>query len=170
MGAVSFARALVRGTGRALTPSRALALAALVAAAALWRCAPAGPRLIRYGGESCAYCLMGVDDPRFGAELVTARGKVHVFDSPVCLAGYVRSHPQEKGATMWVTDFTHPSTLVPATEARYRQISSISGPMGAGLAALAPDDAAPPELSGPELTWQDVQALAERGDGREAAR
>lgn len=154
-----------------LTAPRVLALGALLAAVFLGRCAPAGPRPIAYGKDSCAFCLMGVDDPRFAAELVTRKGKVHVFDSPECLAGYLRQHPDEKASSAWVTDFARPRALLRADQAQYRQTSAVSSPMGLGLAALAPGRAVPATVLGPALAWADVLTLAaDRETARAAAR
>src|SRR5690606_31303153 len=73
--------------GGAMTASRmgrALAvgvLAAIVAVVAVGGCTPAGPREIAYGDESCGFCRMTITDPRHGAQVRTAHGRVQAFDA-----------------------------------------------------------------------------------------
>lgn len=44
------------------------------------------PRPIQYGIDACSYCRMTIIDKQYGAEIVTEKGKVHVFDSIECMA------------------------------------------------------------------------------------
>ena len=139
----------------------------LLALAAATACARPGPRPLVYDADTCARCLMTVSDRRFGAELVSRTGKVRAFDSVECLAGYVTTAADTRGATAWVTDITRPGRLIPAQRATYVRRARVGRPMGLGLAALDPQRAterARPELSGPTLTWAQVLALVARGD------
>jgi len=137
--------------------------------AALWAlgaCTPS-PQPIAYGRDACDYCRMVISDPRYGAELVTSKGKVHTFDSIECLAAYYLQ-AREGGAvhSVWVSDYAHPGTLVPAAEARFVRAAGPASPMGMGLTAFAADaeDAALRRSSGgaPPLRWEEVLALVER--------
>ena len=136
-----------------LRAPRALALAVLLVA-----CAPAGPTPIAYGSVECAQCRMQVDDRRFGAELVSDKGKTYVFDSVECLAAYWHDHdgPSARGA--WVTDFTRPGTLVRVDSAAFFRVSGSVSPMGQGYVAVAAGTRLPATLTvtaGP-LRWSDV--------------
>jgi copper chaperone NosL len=112
----------------------AVALLALALAAC-----EAKPAPIAYGHDECAYCRMTITDPRFGAELVTRRGRVYKFDSIECLAGFVASGQVPAGDvhSLWVTDFAHPPQLIPAREARYLRSIGLRSPMGLNLAGFA---------------------------------
>ena len=48
-----------------------------------------GPQPINYGEDECEFCKMMVMDKRYGAELVTDKGKIYFFDSIECLVGYL---------------------------------------------------------------------------------
>jgi copper chaperone NosL len=136
----------------------------LALAATLLACASSGPKPIALGREACDYCRMVVDDPRFAGEAVTARGKVHVFDSVECLASYAAHAPTEH-ITLWVSDYRNPGTWLPAERAVYVRGGGRRSPMGAGLAAFVPEsDAAVlrAETGGETLTWREVVALAAR--------
>ena len=47
------------------------------------------PRALVAGRDACAYCRMTIDDPRFGALVRTAKGRLQTFDSIECAAAYV---------------------------------------------------------------------------------
>ena len=64
------------------------------------------PLPIDYNHDECAYCKMKIADARFGAELVTSKGKVFKFDSAECLiwsyindenTEYVENNNEEDG-------------------------------------------------------------------------
>lgn len=151
------------------------ALAAAVATLAIAGCT-AGPRPIDYGHEECAFCRMTVSDPRFGAELVTTTGVVRTFDSIECLVSYyAQVRDSGRVRSLWVSDFQHPGTLLPAERAQYVRGATVIGtPMGRGLAAFAPDAdiaAAARTLGGQPARWADVVALVQgalRAPGEES--
>jgi copper chaperone NosL len=129
----------------------------------------AAPRTIAYdGSESCELCRMAVTDRQYGAQLVTATGKVHLFDSIECLASF---QAQARGmgpvASIWVSDVEKPGSLVAASEARFvRSRGSRNSPMGLGLMAFSPaaDSGDLRARFGAVLTWTDVVALVETED------
>jgi nitrous oxidase accessory protein len=138
---------------------RTYAMRVLVTALAAVVGCSRGPVPIPYGTQSCDFCGMTISDPRFGAELVTARGKVYTFDSAECLASYylTQDSTARAGASVWVTDFQHPNTFIPATTARYVfGAKRIHSPMGRGLLALGPHanvtDVAR-EFQGEPMSW-----------------
>jgi len=121
------------------------------AALLLGACAAAGPRPIAYDRDVCAFCSMTVSDPRYGAELVTVKGKVLTFDSIECLASYYLAN-RAATRSVWVTQS---GRLVPAERTRFRRAAPDaegSSPMGLGLSAAADG----------KLGWTDVVAMVER--------
>ena len=143
---------------RATGPRVAYALAAGLSVG----CAPGGPRAIAYDRESCGYCRMTISDPRFGAEVMTATGKVHTFDSIECVASFVAAQGAESVRGAWVSDWNHPGTLLAADSAEFRRIEGPAGsPMGKGLVATKPGAApAGARAPGVVMRWQDVLAAA----------
>lgn len=147
--------------------ARAVSRVTLVSALLVASCSPAGPRRIAYGHADCDYCRMTVSDERFGSELVLQHGKVKTFDSIECLASYVaQADSVGTVAAAYVTDFTHPGTLLPANEATYLRATSLHSPMGRGLVAVGPgaDVATLARAIGAsaELTWAEVLTLVRR--------
>ena len=114
--------------------------AALSLAAA---CGARGPEPIAYGTDACAYCRMQIVDPRFGAELVTNKGRTVKFDSIECLVAYYRQAAGANDvASVWVSDIRHPGTLIDATRARFVDLGPGRAPMGRGWAAVADSNGA----------------------------
>ena len=152
---------------------RALAvgvLAAIVAVVAVGGCTPAGPREIAYGDESCGFCRMTITDPRHGAQVRTAHGRVQAFDAIECAASFVRALPEGELRGVWVSDHNAPGSFVAVESASFWRTTGASTPMGSGLVATA-DDRPPAGLvvDGPTLRWADVQALVEHDEPRGAA-
>ncbi|HEU4565062.1 MAG TPA: nitrous oxide reductase accessory protein NosL [Gemmatimonadaceae bacterium] len=150
----------------------------LLVALALAACAPGGPQPIAYGEENCDYCRMTITDARFGAELVTPKGKLRKFDSVECLASaYLQGRGAAGGTggagTAWVSDFSRPGTFLRADSARFVRGSDVSSPMGLGVAAFGSEDEARAAQArgGEPMTWEQVLELVERtGDLHGAAR
>lgn len=100
------------------------------------------PVPISYGEDICAYCGMIISDSRFGAELVTNKGKCFKFDSAECLVAEMRDKDESDYAHVLVTDFTNPSELIDALAAGFLVSESLPSPMGANLSAYESIDAA----------------------------
>ncbi len=143
--------------------SRSLtSLAALLLALSASACG-SGPRPLVAGEDSCRYCRMTIDDPRFGAMVMTARGRLETFDSIECLAGYVSSLPATSAPrAIWVADVENPSRWLDVTHARFLYGGALHSPMGRRLAALdsaADVDAVRQRLGGELLSWSQVLQL-----------
>ena len=126
-----------------------------------------GPRPIAYGEETCARCLMTVADERYGAEAVTTRGRVYVFDSVECLAAWALEHDPADIRSLWVTDFHDPPTLIAVEDAVFLRSPVLRSPMGMGLTAFGDgirEEAILDAFAGELLEWEGVLALVE-GEG-----
>lgn len=134
---------------------RALSLSLAVIA-----CGEAGPREVVLGQDECGYCRMTVSDARFAAQVVTSTGRVHVFDSVECLAGYARQAEPGTVRTLWVTDAEVPGQLVEAQRAGYLLDASLRGPMGRAVAFADLDAArdAQARYGGTVADWSRVLA------------
>jgi copper chaperone NosL len=138
--------------------------------AALVGCRTSDPTPIAYGRADCDVCRMRITDQRFGGEFVSETGKVRQFDSIECLADYTVASTSAP-RSLWVSDFEHPGTLLPATGARFIRRAGPSAGMGANLLAIsATVDSATVRArfgAADALSWDDIRALAARGALRE---
>jgi copper chaperone NosL len=82
---------------------------------------------------------MTLMDPKFGAELVTEKGKVFVFDDVNCMLQYLDT---EEGKDqlykhMLVTDFETPNSLIDASTAFYLKGEAFQTPMASQVVAFS---------------------------------
>jgi len=101
-------------------------------------CASGNPEPIALNSDACAYCRMLISDGRFAAAIVTTHGRTVKFDSIDCLIAYYRqASAAHDVASVWVSDFRHPGTLLDASTARFIDIGAERVPMGKGERGLA---------------------------------
>jgi copper chaperone NosL len=97
------------------------------------------PEPLVYGTDMCYTCKMTLVDQKFGAEIVTKKGKVYKFDDVNCMLGFYHADFEEQGnmAHLLVINFAQPNQLIDATNSWYLKSESIKSPMASGIAAFA---------------------------------
>lgn len=97
-----------------------------------------GPQPIRYGQDECADCSMIISDQRFGAEIITHKGKIFKFDDVGCLHSFVErgAVPRDAVKSSLVSDFNHPENFIPLEQAFFLQSDSLKSPMRTDCAAF----------------------------------
>ncbi len=97
------------------------------------------PEPIVYGQDACHTCKMTLMDERFGAELVTDKGKIYKFDDVNCMLNYYGTAEKESVsfAHKLVADFSEPTKLIDATNAFYLKSAEIKSPMASQIAAFS---------------------------------
>lgn len=112
-------------------------LAALSLVAFLVSCTTE-PEPLQYGQDACHTCKMTLMDKKFGAELVSKKGKVFKFDDVNCMLAYYHSGETEPSefSHMLVVDFSQPSELIEAADAFYLKSAFIKSPMASQIAAF----------------------------------
>ncbi|MFM2359728.1 MAG: hypothetical protein RLY16_1721 [Bacteroidota bacterium] len=97
------------------------------------------PEPIVAGKDHCHFCKMTITDTRFGAELVTPKGKLYKFDDLHCLTRFYKSgevKANEKNQ-LYVANYEQPAEFIDATKAFYLKAESIHSPMNGNVAAFA---------------------------------
>ncbi len=130
-----------RSKGAAARISSVSPAAAVILSMVLLGCSK-DPQAIAYGMEGCNYCKMTIVDTRFGAELVTDKGKILKFDGVECLVNHLQSSDDQKVHSLWVTSFDKPQQLVEASSCKYLISRGIPSPMGMYLSAFDTQQAA----------------------------
>jgi copper chaperone NosL len=104
----------------------------------LTACSPE-PVPIKFGHDACDYCKMIIMDPKFGAELVTTKGKAFKFDDINCLIEFSAEEKlsTENVAHWLVINFNEPEKLINAETAYYTRSASIMSPMASRIASFA---------------------------------
>lgn len=108
--------------------------ASLTAAVA---CAPeGGPVEIVVGQDACASCRMVFTTTATAAEIVAPGETPVLFDDLGCLRDYLRSHPLDAGASLYVREHRQ-QIWVDGRHAVYSQMARVDTPMASGLIAHA---------------------------------
>lgn len=96
---------------------------------------------INFGKDDCEHCRMRIVDTRFGAEIVTTKGKVFKFDDVNCMVRYIKDNKVDEKTLAFtlVVDYGNPKQLIDAKTARYLRSDDIQSPMGSHLAAFVTD-------------------------------
>ena len=116
---------------------------------------------IRYGKDVCDHCKMLTMDPKFGAELITPKGKIYKFDDINCLVTFMTESGSAvtDASEIYVIDYLQPQTLIPAKSAFYVHSINIKSPMASGIAAFSTNESRYDQqqtLQGEELSWEQV--------------
>lgn len=103
----------------------------------LFSCA-VDPEALHYGHDACYACKMTLMDKKFGAEIVTKKGKVYKFDDINCMINFHNSgaEPEENMAYRLVVDFANPEKLIDAQQAFYIKSNQIKTPMASQVASF----------------------------------
>lgn len=87
------------------------------------------PEPIAFGKDMCAYCKMIISDARFGAELITAKGRIHKYDAVECMIAHIDEQAIEYQALMAIA-YNDPQKLYPVDSLSFIQSADYRGPMG----------------------------------------
>lgn len=116
------------------------------------------PEPLVFGTDVCSFCKMTLVDQKFGAELVTNKGKVYKFDDANCFMNFYHAANEatDEYAHVLVVDYANPGKLIPAREAYYVKSPEIRSPMDgqvAGFAEKGMMDKFKQEWKGIYLSW-----------------
>ncbi|MFD1629413.1 nitrous oxide reductase accessory protein NosL [Pseudopedobacter beijingensis] len=118
------------------------------------------PQPIQFGVDNCDFCKMTISDQRYGAELVSKKGRIFKFDDIHCIKGFIENgqikHQDIAGS--WIVDFAHPEKLISAKESYLFFSEQLKSPMGSNIAAFenTHERAKIQEnYSGTEMKWDD---------------
>lgn len=118
-----------------------------------------GPEPIAYGEDNCDNCMMTISDPKYGAELISDKGKVFKFDSIECLADYSTKVDAKIIKSMWVTDFSSKGSFLSANDALFLRSDNLRSPMGLNLSAHKNQEkvnSVKSEFGGEMISWNEL--------------
>ena len=122
-------------------------------------CGNQGPEPISLNKEACNFCKMNISDGRFGAEIITKKGRVYKFDDIVCMNGFIEANNKNEIKSYYVSDYNKENFLIDATTAFYVQHESLRSPMAGNVAAFSTEDNADKfakEKNTTYANWQNV--------------
>jgi copper chaperone NosL len=95
------------------------------------------PEKIVFGKDNCAECKMTIMDTKFGAEIVTKKGKIYKFDDSHCVATFFKRRGVELNSiskTLFV-DYNS-GDFIEVKNAEFVVSSQLKSPMGGNAAAF----------------------------------
>ena len=122
----------------------------------------AEPEPLAFVKDACYTCKITLMDNKYGAEIVTKKGKVYKFDDVNCLMNFYKSkyEPVENIAHVLVIDFSDPEHLINALDAHFVQSEHVRSPMASNVAAFNSMESLNKfnsDWKGKELKWSDLQ-------------
>ncbi len=116
-------------------------LSLLVGIIFLYSCTP-GVEPINFGEDQCDFCKMSIVDQRYGAEIVTSKGKVFKYDATECMINALCENQKNEATFLhsaYTVDFTNPTQLVDVQTSLFLISESLPSPMGAYISTF-PDE------------------------------
>ncbi len=123
-----------------------------------------GPQPIHYGTDNCSFCKMTLMDKRYGAEIMTKKGKAFKFDDVNCLVLFEQEGTvkPEDVAGRYIADFAHEGVLLEIEKALFLHSDNLKTPMASQVAAFATQsdlEKIQTQTGGEMLAWKQVPAL-----------
>ncbi len=123
---------------------------------------------IDYGLDKCEYCRMAIVDKRFGAEIVTSKGKVYKFDATECMVNFIHSEDmQAENISMLLTNtYDKPGELVEVEQCYFLRSKQMPSPMGMYINPFAQKNLAmqyQSEQNGEIYQWSDLKQKVPSG-------
>ncbi|MEP6951922.1 MAG: nitrous oxide reductase accessory protein NosL [Ginsengibacter sp.] len=116
------------------------------------------PEPIKLGVDACSFCKMSIADKRFGAEIITKKGRVFKFDDMHCLLAF------RKASTININDikeiylinFDEPHNFIKAPQAFLLKSDELHSPMNGNIANFIDENKlkeAAEKFKGEEVGW-----------------
>jgi copper chaperone NosL len=119
----------------------ATAIAAIIFITSLSSCT-AKPEAIRLGLDNCYFCKMTISDEKFGAELLTKKGRIYKFDDVHCILSYLKTNEikPENIKDIYFTDFCANHQLIKSNTSLLLKSDNLKSPMNGNIAAFNDND------------------------------
>lgn len=100
------------------------------------------PEPIKTGVDNCYFCKMTISDEKFGAELLTKKGKVYKFDDVLCILSYLKTKDvdPENIKDIYLTDYCATHQLVNVHQSYLLKSEALKSPMAGNIAAFSNKD------------------------------
>lgn len=100
-------------------------------------CMPSKPEPILIHKDMCHFCKMKISDARFGAEVITMKGRIQKYDDVACILAEMKDNKDWNPASYWITDYTKNNQLINAEQAFYVMAENFKSPMRGNIGAFA---------------------------------
>lgn len=96
------------------------------------------PQPINYGKDACIACKMTIIDKKYGAEIITTKGKIYKFDDLICMINFISSGAVSENeiSHKLIIDFQKENNFVNAEQAAFYVSEALHSPMNGNAAAF----------------------------------
>lgn len=120
------------------------------------------PQPLVVGKDECYFCKMPYADAKFGAEIITEKGKLYKFDDIGCMIDFIKNNldVNVKVKNILAVSYTNNQKFLNLNECAFLKSSDLHSPMNSGIAAFASRSEAETflkEFPGDIFTWNQLQ-------------
>lgn len=117
---------------------------------------------MEYGKDQCDHCRMTLTDRKYGAEIITKKGKTIKFDAAECMLNYLKEKKTDgtEIEKYLVINLTDPGVLIDAAKASYLISLELRSPMGENISSFADKDSADKyqnDFGGNVYSWDELK-------------
>ncbi len=125
----------------------------------LLSCAPKEAEPIKINIDQCHQCKMNIADGKFGAELITKKGRVYKFDDIFCLINFCEQNTNVAIEKYFVHDYKKENTLIDAEKAFFCKGGTINSPMHGNIIATENQlniEQLKAQFQAKSITWKEI--------------
>lgn len=110
---------------------------------------------INFGKDQCSYCKMTIANPKFGAELITDKGRALKYDAVECMINRLLEENIQYKA-LYAVPFNEPKQLKKAESLQFLITADIRSPMGANLSAYSDTNQVAAKYHNQLMSWEEL--------------
>lgn len=118
------------------------------------------PEPLKVGKDVCSFCKMPVADTKFGAELITSKGRIYKYDDVICMINWLRKDDNNKiiVSRKLIAIYNNNGELIDVENAVMVMNDKIRSPMNSGIAGFKTSDEALKTIPFAEqtLSWEQI--------------
>lgn len=121
-------------------------------------CGSNEPKPINLNTDMCDFCKMTIANGKFGAELITQKGRYYKFDDVSCMVQFAKLS-EVPAKAFFVNDYLKENELVATEKCYYLKGGTINSPMRGNLAAFSSDKEQKEfqtKLNADPMTWKQI--------------
>ncbi len=126
---------------------------------ALTSCKPTEAEPIKLNIDQCHQCKMNIANGKFGAEIITEKGRIYKFDDVFCLVNFYQENKNTKIQKFYIHDYAQDNVLIPAETAFYAKGGTINSPMHGNIIATTTQVNIlkfASELDANQISWEEI--------------
>ena len=136
------------------------ALTLILISFALYSCS-ISPQPLKLGSDNCSFCKMTISNPRFGAEILTKKGRALKYDDISCMVSDLKENPiaAEKISAIYSVDFSSTHQLTDVKDCFFFETENLRSPMGGNIASVSNKDSLNyylTNLQAQEISWSEI--------------